>query len=73
MTFSWLGFIVGFLSGVVWCIVIAKIGEFIRFMNIAKYQALMKGREGEQINELTSKLKEGLGTTRDRERERKAD
>ena len=67
MTFSWLGFIVGFLSGVVWMFVIGKIAEFIRFMNIAKYQALMKGKEGEQINELTKSIKKGFGTTDSRD------
>ncbi len=63
MEFTWLGFTVGFLSGVVWCIVIGKIVEFIRFMSMAKYQASIKGKEGDKLDELTSKFKEGFGVT----------
>ncbi len=62
MEFGWLGFIIGFLSGVVWCIIIGKIAEFIRFISMAKYQASIKGKEGDKLNELTSKFKEGFGT-----------
>ncbi len=61
MTFTWLGFIVGFLTGVVWCIVIGKIVEFIRFMSMARYQASIKGKEGDKLDELTNKFKEGFG------------
>ncbi len=72
MTFTWLGFIVGFLTGVVWCIVIGKIVEFIRFISMAKYQASIKGKEGDKLNELTSKFKEGFGVTGNGDKDRKA-
>jgi len=62
MEFGWLGFIIGFLSGVVWCIIIGKIAEFIRFISMAKYQASTKGKEGDKLNELSQRFKEGLGT-----------
>ena len=72
MTFTWLGFIVGFLSGVVWCIVIAKITEFIRFMSMAKYQASIKGKEGDKLDELTKQFKEGFGTSGNERKDREA-
>jgi len=72
MTFSWLGFIVGFLSGIVWLIVIAKITEFIRFMIMAKYQAKTKGKEGDNLDELTKQFKEGFGVTGIGDKDREA-
>ena len=64
MIFSWLGFIIGFLSGVIIMIALGKLGEFIRFTAILKQQQLMKSKEGEEINELTKGIKEGFGVTR---------
>ena len=63
MTFSWLGFIVGFLSGIIIMLALGKLGEFIRFTTILKQQALMKGKESEDLNGLTKSIKEGFGIT----------
>lgn len=73
MEFSWLGFIVGFLSGVILSFMVAKMTDFLRFITMAKYQASIKGKEGEKLNELTSKFKEGFGAAGpgDKDRETK--
>ena len=63
MTFTWLGFILGLLSGIIIMVILGKLGEFIRFTAILKQQQLIKGKENEQINELTKGIKEGFGVT----------
>jgi hypothetical protein len=63
MTFSWLGFVVGFLSGIIIMIILSKIGEMVRVANMIKYQALMKGKEGGGLDELVKGFKEKSGVT----------
>jgi hypothetical protein len=63
MTFNWISFIIGLLSGMIGMFIISKISDFIRVVVISKYYKNMP-KKGEGLSaEDFAKIKEAAGIT----------